>query len=351
MKNLLISVSDSIKDSLKTMDKESRKVLYVVDENNKLLGALSDGDIRRAILKGCQLTDTIESYMNPKPVYATQETGAERLKELMIENEIQSIPVIDNAGAVVEVQFWHELFASKETAYPSIDIPLVVMAGGFGTRLEPVTKVLPKPLIPIEDKTIIEIIFDEYEKFGVKDIYLTVNYKANLIQAYFEYSEKDYDIKFVHEDKPLGTAGSLKYIEDKIKTDFFVSNCDIIIHEDYGKIYDFHKKGDFDLTLVASLKHHVIPYGVCEIEEGGTLSRINEKPEYDFFVNTGMYVLKSEVLKYIPKDTFYHITHLIADLQKSGKKIGVFPVSEKAWLDVGQWSEYKKSLDFFSANH
>ena len=220
------------------------------------------------------------------------------------------------------------------------------MAGGKGTRLAPFTYILPKPLIPIGEKPVIEIIIDEYIKFGVNNFFISVNHKANMIKAYFEDINHEYSIGYVIEDKPLGTAGSLKYLEGKIDSDFFVSNCDIIIKENYNSIYDFHKKNDNILTLVSSMQHHTIPYGVCEIENGGTLKSITEKPQYDFLVNTGMYILSPEALKYIPENEFFHITHLIEKLKDDGKKVGVFPVSEKSWIDIGQWTEYKKAVEF-----
>lgn len=347
MKNLLISEFISLKESLKVMDNASSKVLFVINDMNELIGTVSDGDIRRAILKGSKLSAPVQKFMNHRPICASRDEDIDHLKNLMIVNEIQSIPIIDANNTITEIVHWHKLFAKEAKTYKNLNIPVVVMAGGIGTRLEPFTKILPKPLVPIGEKTILEIILEEYDKYGVKDIYLTLNYRANMIKAYFEYCEKRYNINYVEETKPLGTAGALKLITEKIKTPFFVSNCDIIIHEDYSKIYDFHSNGHFDLTLVASVHHHIVPYGVCEIENGGKLKSINEKPEYDFLVNTGMYILNPTVLEFIPEDRFFHITHLITELQKYGKKIGVFPVSEKSWVDVGQWGEYQKSLEFF----
>ncbi|MEO6305843.1 MAG: nucleotidyltransferase family protein, partial [Bacteroidia bacterium] len=284
--------------------------------------------------------------MNRQPV-TIKEGEDELLKDLMINKEIQTIPVINESGKIIDVKYWHKLFSRPQVQYTQVNAPLVIMAGGQGSRLEPFTKVLPKPLIPINDNTILEVILNEYLKFGISQVYLTVNYKANMIRSYFEYSKIKYNIEFVEESKPLGTAGALNLLKGKIKTPFFVSNCDIIIHEDYSKIYDFHVQGKFDLTLVASVQHHTIPYGVCKIKNGGELDEIIEKPEYDFFVNTGMYVLNPETLDLIPEDTFFHITHLIALMQKKGKKLGVYPVSEKSWTDVGQWHEYQKAISFF----
>ena len=165
-----------------------------------------------------------------------------------------------------------------------------------------------------------------------------------MIKTYFEEYEEDYNIKYIDEDKELGTAGALNYLEGKINTDFFVSNCDIIIKDDYSKIYEFHKKNKFVLTIITSLQHISIPYGVCKMENGGILKEITEKPEYDLFINTGMYILTPDVLKYIPKDEFFHIIDLIKELQKRNFKIGAYPVSEKSYVDIGQWKEYKDAI-------
>ena len=147
------------------------------------------------------------------------------------------------------------------------------------------------------------------------------------------------------EKKPLGTAGSLQYLKGKFNKPFFVINCDIIIEADYNSLYEFHQKGEYDITLVASAKEYLIPYGTCELNVNGYLSQINEKPKYDFLINTGLYVLNPDIMKLIPENKFYHITHLIEDATNKGKKVGVFPVDEDAWIDIGQWAEYKEAID------
>lgn len=193
----------------------------------------------------------------------------------------------------------------------------------------------------------IEVIMAEYAKYGMADFHISVNYKAALIKAYFKDIEHPYHIQYIDEDKPLGTAGALKYLQDEFPQAFFVANCDIIIKADYAEIFDFHKTGNFDITLVASMQNYTIPYGICEINKGGQLKAIKEKPEYNFLVNTGMYVLEPHTLKQIPDRQFFHITDLIEKVKAGGGKIGVFPVSEKSWIDIGQMEEYKKNMKSF----
>ena len=201
--------------------------------------------------------------------------------------------------------------------------------------------------MPIGEKPIIELIIDKFAEYGCKEFYLSVNYKANLIKAYFSDLEHNYRVNYIQEVKPLGTAGSLHLLKDKIKDTFYVSNCDILIEADYAGILKFHKDNKNKITLVSSMKHHTIPYGVIEISNDGILKGIKEKPEYDFLANTGMYVLESETLRDIPKNKFYHITDLINDYMKKGEKIGVYPISEKSWLDMGQWEELQNMLKKF----
>ena len=165
-------------------------------------------------------------------------------------------------------------------------------------------------------KTIIEHIIERFTSFGVNKFFVTVNYKGKILKAYFEELNPDYSISFIDEKEPLGTAGSLKYLAGKFDSPFFVTNCDIIIEEDYSSLYKFHIENNNDITLVASAKEYVIPYGTCELNNEGYLSHINEKPTYDFLINTGLYILNPEILDFIPNDTFYHITHLIEDVKK-----------------------------------
>jgi len=218
------------------------------------------------------------------------------------------------------------------------------MAGGKGTRLKPFTKVLPKPLIPVGDKTVVDHIIDRFVDYGIKEFYLTVNYMSKIIQAYFEEKNPDYKISFAEEEEPRGTAGSLTLTKDFLKTPFFVSNCDVIIEADYSDIYQFHLKGRYDITLVAAAKQFHIPYGVCELNHHGGLKNIQEKPEYNFLVNTGLYVLNPKVLGMIPDKGLFHMTHLIEKVKEEKGTVGVYPVSENSWIDVGQWEEYRKAL-------
>lgn len=344
--SLTIRYGSRIKDALKQLEETERKTLFVVDDASRLVGTLTDGDIRRWILAEGSLDGRVENVCNRAPRVVVAGYDVEQVKKEMLEFRIGCIPVVNADKEIVEVLFWENLFSEGLTRkqLKPIELPVVIMAGGKGTRLDPFTKILPKPLIPLGDKTVIEIIIDSFVACGVDKFYISVNYKSKIIKSYFEELEPSYAIEYIHEDKPLGTAGSLRYLCGKIGSSLIVTNCDVIIKTDYHDLVEHHQAEGNDITLVASLKHYNIPYGVCMIENGGTLNRIHEKPEYNFLVNTGLYVLKPETLELIPENEFFHITHLIEKVQETGGKIGVYPISEKSWIDTGEWAEYKKAL-------
>jgi dTDP-glucose pyrophosphorylase len=346
MKDITIQPEATIKEAMEALDKTAEKVLLVVDENHSLIGALTDGDIRRYILKGQDLSCTIQNAYNRNPFFVFQEDfDPEKVKKIFTENKIDLIPMLDQNRKVVDFITWEKAFGNnKRSENKKLDVPVVIMAGGSGTRLEPFTRVLPKPLIPVGDKPVIDHIIDRFRAYGACEFYLTIHHLSKILRAYFEEKSPDYSIGFAEEDEPRGTAGSLTLLKDKLDKPFFVSNCDIIIEADYSDIFRFHAKNGYDITLVASAKQFNIPYGICELNGSGSLERIQEKPEYNFLVNTGLYVLNPTVIDLIPDDGLFHITHLIDKVKENNGSIGVYPVSEKAWIDVGQWAEYRKAL-------
>jgi NDP-sugar pyrophosphorylase family protein len=226
-----------------------------------------------------------------------------------------------------------------------LSLPVVIMAGGAGTRLEPFTRVLPKPLIPVGDRTVIEVIVGQFLPYGLDRFHLSVNYKSKIIKSFFEELAPPYSVDYVDEDEPLGTAGSLRALYTSSPSSMFVTNCDIIVRADYAELVAFHEAGGHDLTLVASLKEYRIPYGVCELEKGGGLSKILEKPQYNFLVNTGMYLVRRDRLNLIREGERCDMPQFMERIKEAGGKVGVFPIGAEAWLDIGQWAEYRKALD------
>jgi dTDP-glucose pyrophosphorylase len=346
LKKVFIKPNHTIKQALKQMDAMGEKTLLVVDYN-VLLGTISDGDIRRWILKGRNLAENVSDAMNSKPISLKQNFDQETAKQLMVKQRLECLPIVDNNKKVISAVWWVDLFENKSKNRKKLKIPVVIMAGGEGTRLAPFTKILPKPLMPLGNKPIIEIIISRFMDYGCNDFYLSLNYKSNIIKAYFNDFEHKYKIAYIEEESPLGTAGSLHFLKNRITRSFFLSNCDILIEADYADIFKFHRQKKNKITLVSSMKNFMVPYGVCEIENGGILKSIKEKPEFDFFVNTGMYVLNKIVLEDIPRNKFYNMTDLISDYLKKGERIGVYPVSEKSWLDMGQLEVLQEMLKKF----
>ena len=347
MKNLTVNPEITIRDSMKLMDTSKYKCLAVVDEKGKLLGTLAYSDLRKSILAGAVFNSTIEQSYNNKPTTLVEGHFSEKdVRELLKSPKIKMIPIIDDSGQFVNYLSWdHGLVAGGEVEHEKLKSPVIIMAGGRGARLDPFTKLLPKPLLPIHEKPVIEHIIERFTACGVDNFRITVNYKSRILKAYFEDLQPEYSVQFIEEKEPLGTAGGLKLLTGNIHEPFLVTNCDIIIDTDYVDFLDFHLNYGYDISLVASIREYVIPYGTCELNGAGHLNRINEKPEYHFLVNTGMYILNPSVLNLIPENRMYHITDLIENAKKKGMNIGVYPVSESAYIDVGQWEEYHRSVD------
>lgn len=344
-KNFLIPTEFSIKQAMQRMSDIGQKTLFVVGQEKRLYGALSDGDVRRWILSGGDLSAVVTGICNQNPQHVQEEFQIEKVRGLMLELLIEAVPVVNGEGVIVHILTWEEVFSDKiKKERKTLTIPIVIMAGGQGTRLDPFTKILPKPLIPIGDKPVIEFIMDTFCEYGVESFHVSVNHKARMIKSYFEDMNGHYKISYIDETKPLGTAGSLWFLRDIPASSILVTNCDILIKSDYAEIVQFHEEHNNDITLVVSCRRHIIPYGICEIEDGGTLRSIREKPVHDLLVNTGMYIIKTPILSLIPSDTYCDITDLIANSQAQGYKVGVFPISETSWIDVGQWEEYHKAL-------
>lgn len=345
LSNLIVKTDITIRHAMKALDETALKCLFVVNEKEKFLGTLTDGDLRRGILSGKSFDDTINDCYNNNSVYFfSEDFDTKKAKDILLSKKIDLIPILKQNKKIFDF-INLEIIDKKSTQKNKLDnISVVIMAGGEGKRLEPFTSILPKPLIPVKNKTMIEHILDSFYKFGCNDFYISLNYKSKILKAYFEETQPPYKIKYLKEDKPLGTAGSLNLIAGNFKNPIFVTNCDIIIKSDYYDIFSFHKKGNYDLTLIGCNKEYIIPYGTCVLDDKAELSHINEKPKYDLLINTGLYVINPDVLNMIPKNKFFHITHLIENLKKDKKKVGVYPIQDFEWIDVGQWEEYKSAI-------
>ena len=316
-------------------------------QESRLIGSLTDGDIRRWILSDGDLKAQVLRVCNREPYVVEEDFATEQVRTKMLNDNLGCIPVVNPSREIVRLLFWKEIFQSGAAINPKrrLNLPVVIMAGGRGTRLAPFTSVLPKPLIPVGDRTVIEIIIDQFLPYGLDRFHLSVNYKSKILKSFFEELAPSYSVAYLEEKEPRGTAGALRALYSPSPEPLIVTNCDIVIQADYAELVSFHTENNYDLTLVASLKDYHIPYGVCELEKGGSLARITEKPQYSFLVNTGMYVVRRDRLDLIPEDTRCDMTDFIEQIKMAGGRIGVFPIGENAWVDTGEWTEYRKALD------
>lgn len=343
--NRCVLPSASLLDTMKLMDDMKVKMLFVFNGEH-FEGIITIGDIQRAIIKGYTMDSPVSAILSKDKKYVRPEESREEVRHKMLSLRAECMPVVDEQGELVDVYFWTDLFKRSEPQHrEKINLPVVIMAGGKGTRLKPLTNVIPKPLVPIGDKTILEEIMNQFESIGCKKFYMSVNYKSDMMRFYIDQLEHHYDIEFFEEPKPLGTIGSVALLKDKITTPFFVSNCDIVIDQDYRDVYEYHQSNHNDLTIVTAVKSIRIPYGVIETGEDGLMTGLQEKPETTYMINTGVYILNPELIDEIPQGEFFHITHLMEKVQARGGRVGCFPVSEHAWKDMGEWPEYLKMIN------
>lgn len=345
IKNRIISVDTTIIQALKKMDVEMVKLLFVFD-NERFIGILTIGDIQRAIIKNVDMNAVVLSILDKNKIYAKVTESLEIIKKKMYELRAECMPLVDENNKLLDIYFWKEMFSDgKRERTDKIDVPVVIMAGGLGTRLKPLTNIIPKPLIPVNEKTILETIIDQFNGIGCAKYYISVNYKSEIIEYYFANLDTKYDLTFLKENRPLGTIGSVSLLKGKIDKPFFVSNCDIIVDQDYREVFDYHVNNKNDITIVTAIKSFHIPYGVIETGDNGLMTGISEKPDVSYMINTGVYILEPQLIDEIPENTFYHITDLIEKVRKNGGRVGCFPVSEKSWTDIGDWNEYLKTIE------
>jgi len=346
MKQITINTKTTIHQAMKRLNQIEGNSLIIVNKKGKLLGTLTDGDLRRSILSGSEFSELITNIYNSNPIFLIQDKfNKTKVKQLLLQYGIDLIPIVNSSHVVCDYMNWSKMGSVKTTKNSVIkNVPIVIMAGGKGTRLDPFTKILPKPLLPINGKPVIEHIIDKFSHFGCDDFYIMVNYKSKIISAYFADKQTKYRTNIIKEDSPLGTAGGLSLLNKKFDRPFFVINCDTIINSNYVNLYQFHHDNNNDITLIASTKEHVIPYGICELNENGQLLRINEKPQLDLLINTGLYIMNPNVLALVPKNRVYHFNELIQEAKRLGMNVGVFPIDNDSWNDVGQWTEFRNTV-------
>lgn len=335
--------SMSIADAMTMIDINAAGILFLVDSDDVLSGCVSDGDIRRWILKTGDIKACVEKAMTFDPCFVYNYQMSEAMTVIK-EKHITALPIVNSKKQIVDIVLSAELSEriSVQNKNELMGVPVVVMAGGKGTRLYPFTKILPKPLIPIGETPIVERIMDRFVEYGIDKFYITVNYKKSMIKSYFSDMNPSYEIDYIEETVPLGTGGSIKLIPDKFDKPLFVTNCDTLIIADYADIYKHHIEAGNSITVVSALKNITVPYGVIHSGENGEIQNMEEKPKLSYFVNTGMYIINPETIEMIPDNRVFHMTHLIDEVMKFGGKVGTYPISEDSFLDMGEFSEMKR---------
>lgn len=330
-----ISADLSVKDAMKVIDGVFPKIVFVLKEG-KLKASLTDGDIRRFLLKGGKLTDMAVEASNQDPLTATNEQEAAVLYH---QRNYVAIPIVDVQGQIRDIYLGVPNSVDK---LADLKIPVVINAGGKGTRLEPYTKILPKPLIPVGEDPIIEHIMRRFLTYGCTEFHVIVNYKKELIKAYFADCEQEYDITWYNEEEPLGTGGGLCYLKGKIQNTFFFTNCDNLLLSNYESMLKFHQENKNVITMICAYKNLKIPYGVVEMGLNGSIERMQEKPELSYLTNTGIYIVEPEVLEDIEDGVSIGFPDIMKKQMEKGRKVAVYPVSENEWMDMGQLEELEK---------
>lgn len=328
-------------DAMRMIDSNGKGILFIIDSDRHLLGSLTDGDIRRCIIKTGDLKKKASEAMLTSTRFFTLQTTDDP-HAYMEKLKIHALPVLDGEGRIVDIVFYDEDVTGLSKDLNAV--PVVIMAGGKGTRLYPYTRILPKALIPIKEKTISEHIIDSFTKFGCDDFWFVLNHKKNMIKAYFNEQPHNCQISYVDEEKPLGTGGGVRLLHGKINDTFILTNCDILIRDDISRIYKHHKEQGNLITMVCSLKEYVLPYGVVHTGEGGTIQYMEEKPRVSYLVNTGCYIVEPSVIDSIPEDTEIGFPDVIERHRQAGEKVGIYPISEGAWMDMGEMDLLEKAI-------
>ena len=346
VEELCITRDTTVLETLKKLDETGQRILFVAPDR-LLQGVVTDGDIRKFILRGGALEAPVWEAANQSPkTLPVSERG--RAREVMQQYSIDALPLLDKKGYIADIAFARGLDLDH---HKQAGIPVVIMAGGLGTRLYPYTKILPKPLIPVGELPIAEHIINRFRDFGCTDFRMVVNYKKNMIKSYFSELDKDYTVSYVDEDTFMGTGGGLCLLKGSMDSTFFFSNCDTLIDADFGDIYEYHKQQGNVITMICAFKHYVVPYGVVELDENGGIAQMREKPELNFLTNTGVYVVEPEVVADMPDGQFIGFPDVIDRYRKAGRKVGVYPIGEASWMDMGQMEELEKMRRRMESQH
>lgn len=337
VEQLYIEPTATVLDSMKQLDETGQRILFIAPGGH-LQAVVTDGDLRKYFLRGGTLADPVQNAANYHPKSLQIDERGKAKAELQ-RHCIDALPILNRHGVIVDIVFAHGLDVDNRKR---ADAPVVMMAGGLGTRLYPYTKILPKPLIPVGEQPIAELIIQRFRDFGCRDFTMIVNYKKNMIKSYFGDLEKDYTVDFADEEQFMGTGGGLCLLKGRLDKTFFFTNCDVLLDIDFGDLYQYHKTHGNLVTMVCAFKRYVVPYGVVELGEDGDIAAMREKPALDFLTNTGVYVVDPRVVEEMPDGEVIGFPDVIERYRQQGEKVGVYPINESCWMDMGQLEELEK---------
>ncbi|WP_342473021.1 nucleotidyltransferase family protein [Metasolibacillus sp. FSL H7-0170] len=336
--SIIINKDKTLLETMKIIDETSLQFAVVVDEEQHLLGTVTDGDIRRGILHGKGLDVPITAIMNPNPTSAKNNQKVHEYNKLMHIKKLKQLPIVDENNKIIDI-----IFMDKVDITPNKNM-VILMLGGLGTRLRPLTNDIPKPMLKVGNKPILETIVEGFKKYGYTNFIFSVNYKKEIIQDYFQNGEAfDVTIDYIEEEKRMGTAGALSLLKKRPKDPFFVMNGDLLTQVNFDQLMKFHIEHQSIATMCVREYEYQIPYGVIETK-GTDLINIKEKPIHRSFVNAGIYVLSPEIFNFIPHDEFYDMPALFEQLLVKEQQVSVFPIHEY-WLDIGQMDDYNRAND------
>lgn len=342
IQNIKLNINSTIKEALTIIDSGAMQIALVVDEHDKLLGTLTDGDIRRGLLQGLDLSSSINTIVFKTPTIAKISDTKEEILKIAIAKKLHQIPVIDEDGVILGIQEIEELIKPKSKINK-----VILMVGGLGSRLRPLTDDTPKPMLKVGNKPILQTIVEKFAEYGYTNIVMCVNYKSHVIEDYFgNGSDFGVNIEYIFEEQRMGTAGALSLLKEKPAEPFFVMNGDLLTNVNFEHLDNYHSANSSMATMCVREYDFQVPYGVVNIKNSRILS-IEEKPTHKFFVSAGIYMLSPEILECIPQNKFYDMPTLFEKLISEEKNIISFPIREY-WLDIGRLEEYEKANDEYN---
>ena len=337
IQNIKLNINSTIKEALQIIDSGAMQIALVVDKYDKLLGTLTDGDIRRGLLKGLDLNSKVDSIVFKNPTVAKISDTKEEILKLALAKKLHQIPIVDENGKILGIKEIEELIKPKDKT-----TRVVLMVGGLGTRLRPLTENTPKPMLEVGKKPILQTIVEKFAEYGYTNIVMCVNYKSHIIQDYFGDGTKfGVNIEYVLEEQRMGTAGALSLLKEKPTEPFFVMNGDLLTNVNFEHLHNYHISNKAMGTMCVREYDFQVPYGVVNMEDSKILS-IEEKPMHKFFVSAGIYMLSPEILQYIPQNEFYDMPTLFEKIINEKKNAISFPLREY-WLDIGRMEEFEKA--------